>query len=1731
MSKQEKAKQAPPRKEKGKFLKSAAIDAEAKEVMLNVSSSDPTQLHRWLEAMQLEANRLFPHLADIILVKKYPEIKAPEDSHVLYDDINDPSSFFRQTRSAKIKKAVDLEAKLEDAKSSLFSIMLQHMSSNSIQRVKVAVHKIVISNRELAWSNERATRTEAREELKRRQGIRKRMKARAESKTKAKEKAIKKLSDRYDAKRKDALHARKSAQDKRTAYDAAVTTPSAAGAAREAGVPATNTLETDVLDAERDAERLERKARKAKEALDEVVNESTSDSSSDSDTDITIPSNDEDLGELTDIGEYEPDTTEEAWNNFLSDADPLQLLTAIKDSHLLETTGSEIEDRLAAVKKWWELQQRPNQTLERYYRIWNTTIQTVSATGGTILSGKDLVVRFVNSLDPSRYGPMQAEMANNDRSMDQERRRTAYPRSVDEAFVVASHRKEATPVEEYNKHAVPMALVTATASAGGKKKEARGANKKKEAGGADTKKGKEKPSKPPSRPCSLCKELHWTNECPHLVSCQELIQDAKSSHYVCLQVNNAEDALNATATGFDLVDDADEEISTDCCEAATPPAVHTVSIICDNASDVNIFKDRFLLDCVKPVEPITLSGISANGPKVEITHKGEFRGIKDVYYAAGASANILSQGIMEDLYDIEYIPGKSVVIHRDEGDLTFKRTGRKYAMNMDGPYVHAATVTENERGYSKREIKDAREARRLIKLLDYPGRKHIERGIKAGNLNNVKVTVQDIDRSYDIYGPVVPHVRGKATRPQPSSRDRELTATAANLSVKDGTLSVDVMNIEGTLFLVGVLDEVPVTMGQYLTSRSTKIILEAMERFREISLKQGWRVVFRSDNEKAITAIAENLRYKAVSMSVEQVGPGRHVPIVERKIRTIEERCRAVLSSLPYSPPAFFMKWLVAQVISSINMLRDDSANNAEGDLRSPREKFFGRRTDVERDLRIAFGDYAEIYDTNISFINSMKPRTRAAICLGRVGNGTGTVRFWCLSSNRIVKRDSWVEAPLTVDMINHINAEAKRRGRSQLDPLPGEDVPQTTADGAATIAVGGEVDQLQPNEAEVASDMIPDEVEVASDMIPDEAEVASDMIPDEAPQAAAVEDATPQAAAVEDAAPPAAAVEDAIPQAAAVEDATSQAAAATAIEESSVAAPRGTRMQLRAHRRIPARYRHEKELGSVYNIKVSAAITKFGKHAIKAIVKELVAIQDYGTMQAVNVNKIPKSQLKKILRSSMFLKEKYLASGEFEKLKARLVAGGNTQDRSLYTDDETSSPTVSTSALFALTALAAKEKRIVTTIDIKSAYLNASIDTREILMRIEPSLAAILLKIEPKWSECIDAKDGSLVVKLRKALYGCVESARLFYEHLKATLSQAGYTPSKIDPCVFYKRDSNGKMSLVLAHVDDLMILSADNAARTEVVDQLQKVYKSITVHDGHEHNYLGMTFDFSKQGKVAIRMAGYVDGILQDHQVSEKFKTPANVDLFKVNHDSKTLDKQGQESYHSATMKLMYLGKRSRPDILTAISFLATRVKEPTEQDQDKLRRVLGYINHTKHLQLTLEADKAMTILVHIDAAHGVHKDMKGHTGGTISLGRGTVLSKSAKQKLTAKSSCEAEIIGVSDFLSLTLQLFNLLQEIGYKIGPVRLFQDNTSAIKLFERGRPASDATRHIAIRFFFAKDHVDNGELTIVHCPTEDMLADILTKPLVGRKFLQHRHNLLNLPGKLDNRGVLREDFDE
>jgi hypothetical protein len=67
------------------------------------------------------------------------------------------------------------------------------------------------------------------------------------------------------------------------------------------------------------------------------------------------------------------------------------------------------------------------------------------------------------------------------------------------------------------------------------------------------------------------------------------------------------------------------------------------------------------------------------------------------------------------------------------------------------------------------------------------------------------------------------------------------------------------------------------------------------------------------------------------------------------------------------------------------------------------------------------------------------------------------------------------------------------------------------------------------------------------------------------------------------------------------------------------------------------------------------------------------------------------------------------------------------------------------------------------------------------------------------------------------------------------------------------------------------------------------------------------------------------------------------------------------------------------------------------------------------------------------------------------------------------------------------------------------------------MIDKGTHTSPSTRHIKIRYFFINDLIRNGELQVEYLPTDEMISDILTKPLQGQKFLQLRRLLLNWKG--------------
>jgi hypothetical protein len=176
----------------------------------------------------------------------------------------------------------------------------------------------------------------------------------------------------------------------------------------------------------------------------------------------------------------------------------------------------------------------------------------------------------------------------------------------------------------------------------------------------------------------------------------------------------------------------------------------------------------------------------------------------------------------------------------------------------------------------------------------------------------------------------------------------------------------------------------------------------------------------------------------------------------------------------------------------------------------------------------------------------------------------------------------------------------------------------------------------------------------------------------------------------------------------------------------------------------------------------------------------------------------------------------------------------------------------------------------------------------------------------------------------------------------------------------------------------------------------------------------------------------------------------------------------------------------------------------------------RVLQYLGGTTHVGIVLCPGADPKLILSVDASYGVHFDGKSHSGMSVSYGAGPILSQSTKQKLVVKSSTEAELVALSDKAGLGLWCKAFLIDQGIAVPVIVVKQDNQSTIALIEKGRSTSEKTRHVNIRYFWIKDRIDSGYLKLEYQPTDEMIADVLTKPLQGEKFIILRAKLLNWP---------------
>ena len=346
-------------------------------------------------------------------------------------------------------------------------------------------------------------------------------------------------------------------------------------------------------------------------------------------------------------------------------------------------------------------------------------------------------------------------------------------------------------------------------------------------------------------------------------------------------------------------------------------------------------------------------------------------------------------------------------------------------------------------------------------------------------------------------------------------------------------------------------------------------------------------------------------------------------------------------------------------------------------------------------------------------------------------------------------------------------------------------------------------------------------------------------------------------------------------------------------------------------------------------------AVKEIPTIARPAIIEELTNLTKKGLLTGPHWVDLTPTQRSRILRSHTNVTHKVTPASDgtgrtTDKVKARHVANGDGQDRNHYSREETSLPTLSISGLYLslITNMHNFSSCICVAADVGCAYLNAKMLKHDpeklVFIKIDPDIATLLVQVDSNMLLFV-CKDGSIIAELNKALYGCIESAVLWYEELSQTLISLGLTRNDTDPCVFNL--SGNKRLTVTVYVDDLMIMSNNVRTIDWLLTELTRKYEQLKITRGTTHNYLGMVFDISQPPLIMINQQGMIEDIISstrtnvmtatntDSNIRPKVppKTPAPTYLFDINVDSDLLPESLKTIFHSTVAKLICISTRT--------------------------------------------------------------------------------------------------------------------------------------------------------------------------------------------------------------------------
>lgn len=465
--------------------------------------------------------------------------------------------------------------------------------------------------------------------------------------------------------------------------------------------------------------------------------------------------------------------------------------------------------------------------------------------------------------------------------------------------------------------------------------------------------------------------------------------------------------------------------------------------------------------------------------------------------------------------------------------------------------------------------------------------------------------------------------------------------------------------------------------------------------------------------------------------------------------------------------------------------------------------------------------------------------------------------------------------------------------------------------------------------------------------------------------------------------------------------------------------------------------------------------------------------------------------------------KKKTDMDGNVQTYKGRLVAKGFKQIQGVDYD-ETFSPVAMVKSIRILLAIAAFYDYEIWQMDVKTAFLNGN-------------LLEDVYMTQPEGF--VTPKDAGKVCKLQRSIYGLKQASRSWNLRFDEAVKEFGFIKNEDEPCV-YKKVSGSHIVFLVLYVDDILIIGNDIPSLQAVKTWLGKCFSMKDLGDAAYILGIRIYRDRSRK-MLGLSQSTYIDKVLKRFSMQEakrgNLPVTHGVKISKAQCPKSQDDEERMRKipYASAIGSIMYAMICTRPDVSYALSMTSRYQSNPGEGHWTAVKNILKYLKRTKDSFLVYGCEDELAVKGYTDASFQTdNDDYKSQSGFVFCLNGGAVSWKSSKQETVADSTTEAEYIAASSAAKEAVWIKKFITELGVVptiVDPVALYCDNNGAIAQAKEPR-SHQRSKHILRRYHLIREIIDRGDVHIGRVPTDDNVADPLTKALSQQKHDGHTSSM-------------------